>query len=256
MILEKLGNQGFPNLLFLYGFMGEAADWQYFREDLSRDFCCLSANFSAENVTSLSSLSWKLKESLETLVTSRRYRIVGYSMGGRLALRYALEFPDSVDCLVIASASPGIEDLTERQIRAIEDDQRAEILETKGIEYFLEYWYGNSLFDSLRNHSQIYTDLIKRRSRVNPTKTSEILRNLSPGREPSMWQQLPNLKCPILLLAGSLDLKYIGILQKVKDILPQATLKILPNVGHAMHIEKPELFLETIRDFLITQGPQ
>ena len=250
MQIETFGQDHLPPLVFLHGFLGKPEDWYYFAQALSSNFFCLIPNLLDRDAKTLSSLSQKLQNSLESL--AKPYKIVGYSMGGRLALRYSLDFPDSIEGLIIASASPGIENHQERKIRLAQDEQLAQILQSKGIKYFLDYWYGNTLFDSLREH-EIFANLLERRAQIDPHLAAAILSNLSPAREPSMWQQLPHLNCPTLLVAGSLDPKYIEVLQRANNLLPRAKFKILPDVGHALHIENPKLFLETIEDFLLNK---
>jgi pimeloyl-ACP methyl ester carboxylesterase len=64
-----------------------------------------------------------------------------------------------------------------------------------------------------------------------------------------MMSRLPHLRIPVLVLLGERDQAAMKLKDEVMAAAPTAELKIIPS-GHRMHIEDPELFAATVRDYL------
>lgn len=78
------------------------------------------------------------------------------------------------------------------------------------------------------------------------------LRGVGTGAQPSLWERLPALRIPVLLIAGALDAKFRRTAERMTERLPNARLEIVPDAGHAMHFERPELFDAIVSDFCRT----
>jgi len=258
MKLHCFGDNSLPPLLFLHGFLGSSSEWLPFIEALSVRFLCISIDLPGhgeavlENFNTamdLYSLSQKLHQILSPVINTP-YSILGYSLGGRLALRHALDFPHCINRLILESASPGIDDPKLRQLRTIKDEERAQMIEKEGMKLFLEYWYKMPLFASLQQRPALLEEILAARTMTNSLCAAALIRSASPGREPSMWTALSSLTCPLLLVGGALDLQYVEILTRVAASVPYSTLKLLDEAGHAPHLEVPERFLAVIQEFL------
>ena len=176
---------------------------------------------------------------------------LGYSLGGRIALHLALAQPDRVAALVLLGAHPGIEDPTERDARRRADDELAEHLEAVGLEAFLDEWLAQPLFASLPPEA----DQRAARLANDPVALAASLRNLSTGRQVPLWDRLPALAMPGLVLAGERDDKYTRLgRQAVAAIGANATFEIVPDAGHAAHLERPEFVAQRVRAFLTAAG--
>ena len=68
-------------------------------------------------------------------------------------------------------------------------------------------------------------------------------------------QQLRDLRLPVLLLAGALDDKYRGLANDVAAMLPCSRVRIVPDAGHAVHLDQPAVFDAAVRDFLQAHAP-
>jgi pimeloyl-ACP methyl ester carboxylesterase len=162
--------------------------------------------------------------------------VVGYSLGGRLALRLLEETNELVRGLALISASPGIENVEARVARAAEDDERALAI-VADFAAFRDSWYSAPLF--ALDPDQV-ASATSRRSGVDSAAAAIVVSALSPGRAPSSWDLLEKAAVPILCVAGERDEKYVDIVNACasRRLGPTET-RILPSVGHSVHLDAP-----------------
>jgi 2-succinyl-6-hydroxy-2,4-cyclohexadiene-1-carboxylate synthase len=178
--------------------------------------------------------------------------IVGYSMGGRIALHFAAAHPGRVRRLVLESASPGLADPKERAERRLQDESLADRIEREGVPSFVDYWEARPLFES---RLQLPDD-VRSRQRAERLRNTEgglasSLRGLGTGALPSLWERLPAIDVPTLIVAGELDSKFVDIGRRMAQHLPDARLTIVSGAGHTVHLEKPDEWLEVVGSFLL-----
>jgi 2-succinyl-6-hydroxy-2,4-cyclohexadiene-1-carboxylate synthase len=166
-----------------------------------------------------------------------RTTYVGYSMGGRLCLQLALDRPETVERLVLVSASPGIADAAERAARRESDDALAREIEREGVDAFLERWLAQPMFETLSRDRAAIED---RRRANTVARLTHQLRILGQGAQPDNWDRLDELASPVLLVAGSLDTKYVEIARRMRERIGNARFEIVDGAGHACHLERPE----------------
>jgi 2-succinyl-6-hydroxy-2,4-cyclohexadiene-1-carboxylate synthase len=75
------------------------------------------------------------------------------------------------------------------------------------------------------------------------------------GAQPSYWDRLEEIDVPVLLMAGALDRKFVGIAGQMGVRIAGAELSVIPDAGHAVHLERPREFLEEVRAFLAKGEP-
>lgn len=254
---HALGQHRRPPLVFLHGFMGAGVDWLQVAQLLADRFFCIMPDLPGhgQNI----SLPVSAPLNFDTVVTGfnqfleqlelDRISLVGYSMGGRLALYTALTFPQKITALVLEGASPGIAAEQARRERADLDDKRAETLLAEGLDAFVERWYELGLFRTLKNHPLLLAKTKEERKQNDPRWTAKIISDLSPGRQPPLWDRLDTLPMPVLLLAGALDPKYATLVTTMAEKIPDATTKIIPDAGHNTHLEHPEYFADLVSRF-------
>ena len=176
---------------------------------------------------------------------------VGYSMGGRVALRLALERPDLVERLVLVSASAGIEDEDDRAARRAADDELAAALEEGGVDAFLDEWLAQPLFASLPPER---AGLDARRENT-AGGLAAALRLLGQGSMEPLWMRLLDLRMPVLVVAGERDEQYCLQAVHLGGWMGEvATLALVPGAGHACHLEQPEQFVALLLAFLAAPG--
>jgi 2-succinyl-6-hydroxy-2,4-cyclohexadiene-1-carboxylate synthase len=186
--------------------------------------------------------SWE--EAVERLRPDGEVELFGYSMGARLALALALRHPGSVARLTLESGTAGIEDAGERARRKQEDDALATFIETEGMEKFVDRWEQHPTLASLRPFA---ARLRPERLAHRPSGLASALRQLGTGAQPSLWGGLADLRVPVRLIAGARDEKFAALARRMHELLPRADLVIVPDCGHAPHLERPQAFLEALR---------
>lgn len=263
MKIKSFGNPQNPPIVFLHGFMGTGDDWTEIASRFSDRFNCLLPDLPGHGETPLndeiSYAAWAEILRDELLAQGiNHFLLVGYSMGGRLALYFSLTYPEMVEKLVLESANPGIDIATERAERAALDDKLAARLRRDGMEAFLEFWYNIPLFSSLNEYPALKDELIHKRADQNPENMARVLSELSPGRQPSLWARVAELKMPTLLVAGELDEKYCRITSQMAATLSkpvpsrvESSMRVtLPGCGHNAHLENPRLFGNHLAEWL------
>jgi len=177
--------------------------------------------------------------------------VVGYSMGGRIALHLALHASGRVRRLVLESASPGLEGAEERARRRADDEALARRIEDDGIEAFVRRWEELPLFASQKRLSAEARAAHRARRLANdPLGLAEALRGLGTGTLPSLWGRLSEVGIPTLLVVGALDEKFVRIAGEMERALPRARRVVVPDAGHTVHLERPDAWLEVVTGFL------
>ena len=255
---EITGSPANPPLVLLHGFLGAGADWRAVTERLQERYWCIAPDLPGhgrnrpalpERPLTLRGLAGELRRSLQALGAGPAH-VLGYSLGGRLALHLALACPGQVRALLLESASPGLENRQARAERRALDDRRAAELRAQGMAAFLETWYAMPLFATLRRHPAALQSLVHGRETNDPAWMARILADLSPGRQPALWKRLPGLRLPVLWLAGELDPAYAANLGRAAGLLPEVRTALAPESGHNLHVEAPEWFYRQVSGFL------
>jgi 2-succinyl-6-hydroxy-2,4-cyclohexadiene-1-carboxylate synthase len=166
--------------------------------------------------------------------------LVGYSLGGRLALGVALAHPGLVDRLALMSASPGIADPGERRHRLAEDLALAGRIEEIGASAFVEEWLARPLFAGLSRRSGGWRSADRGARAANGAAgLAGALRLLGQGAQPYLGDRLGSLGMPVLLLAGEGDPRYAALAWGMGENIARATVMVVPGAGHAVVGERP-----------------
>jgi 2-succinyl-6-hydroxy-2,4-cyclohexadiene-1-carboxylate synthase len=171
---------------------------------------------------------------------------VGYSMGARVALHLALRHPAAVHGLVLLGGTAGIEDADERAARRASDEALADRIEAIGTSAFLDEWLAQPLFAGLPDDG--------RGARTSDAAgLAASLRLAGTGTQEPLWDRLGELQMPVLVVAGERDPKFRALGQRlVAGMGPNAELALVPDAGHAAHLERPDAFLAVLRAWLGT----
>lgn len=255
---KTIGDSDKPAIIFLHGFLGTSNDWQKTTQRLKEHFYCLlidlpghgkSIGFSAGDFKwSFESFSGWLIDFMLSLQI-KTISIVGYSMGGRIALHFAVNNPRRVKRLVIESASPGLESKIDKDERLQNDLRIAEDIKSKSLEMFSSQWYRSDVFKEIDKHPN-YVSLIEERTLQNKQLVAQALINFSQSKQESLWGKLNTIKIPVILFCGSKDKKYVQIMRRMVDYNPAFKLNIIENCSHNTHFENADLFAEHLLQFL------
>lgn len=220
-------------MTFLHGFLGSPEDWDGVRKELSVPSTALTLPGHGNTPLDL--------ESFEKEIPNQA-TLVGYSLGGRLAMDYARKYPGKVKQLFILSANPGLEKDREKRLEC--DQKWIDLLQNEGIERFLDQWYSQDLFSSFS-----FTDEIKqRRMKHKPKNLIEVFKRFSPARMENLWPHLKDFSCPLLYLFGENDIKYRSIGTRLKETFECIEIQ---KASHPIHLEAPkEVAKQIMRRFL------
>ncbi len=248
-----------PALVFLHGFMGSLTTW--------RDH--LPAFESAYRVITVDLLGhgrsdspadperYRMEQCCDDLAVLfhklglDRLFLVGYSMGGRVAMSFAAAHPEQVSALVLESASPGLADPGERAARVVSDEVLAKQIDQEGLARFVSTWEAMPLFASQGNlPPAVRLRLRAERLANDPGGLANSLRGLGTGLQAPLWDRLPELAVSTLLIVGELDSKFRQIAQDVATKMPHAQLATVSSAGHTVHLEQGAAFDKLIQSFL------
>ena len=163
---------------------------------------------------------------------------IGYSMGGRMCLHVP---PAAMTGLVLISATAGIDDDGERAARRRSDEALADRIEEIGADAFLEEWLAQPMFAGLRDPGP-------RCTHAGTLATS--LRLAGTGTQEPLWDRLHEITCPVLLIAGADDAKFVALAERMHSLLPDSELRVIEGAGHTVHLEQPESFTQTLLAWL------
>ncbi|WP_316571058.1 2-succinyl-6-hydroxy-2,4-cyclohexadiene-1-carboxylate synthase [Neobacillus sp. YIM B06451] len=246
-------------LLLLHGFTGSSGTWLPFCETLGRHSFMICPDLPGHGKTvvecgpgsfSIESAACAIKEILDVLEIEKA-DVLGYSMGGRLALSFALTYPERVGKLILESASPGLDSEEERHARRMKDHELANFIKERGIGPFVDYWENIPLFKSLQAMPGPVKEAVrKQRLENSPDGLANSLIGMGTGAQPSYWDRLSELEPEVLLLAGELDEKFCGIAGRMSEYIKSSKVVIVEGAGHAIHVENPEKFGTIVSGFL------
>ena len=174
--------------------------------------------------------------------------LVGYSLGGRLALRAALRSPDSVKALVLVGATAGIEEGPMRVQRAEADEKLASWMEAMPIEDIVSLWERQPLFAD--QSDSLVEEQRPGRLSHDPRSLALLLRTAGQGALEPVWHELRALDIPLLAIAGARDDGYTAAAKRIAQVAPGARAAIVEEAGHAAHLQQPAAVAALITEFL------
>jgi 2-succinyl-6-hydroxy-2,4-cyclohexadiene-1-carboxylate synthase len=207
-------------IVFLHGFLGTGQDWMRVCSFLA-DFPCVAVDLPGHG-------NAPFREVFELDVDFERFVLVGYSMGGRLAMEYAAKHPERVSSLILISAHPGLLSEDEKQKRLANDAEWAKLLLELPIDEFLSRWYDQPLFHPFKPD----LSAMSIRKRQNPESLAKALVQFSLGKQPRYDTK------DALVLVGESD-------EKFRKLHPHAN--IIAGAGHMAHLENPRAVAEAIK---------
>ncbi len=177
--------------------------------------------------------------------------LLGYSLGGRLALRYALARPGRLAALILISTSPGIINEVDRKQRGDEDELLAKKLLVHGVPEFLNEWQRRPLIASQARLPEAWRAAMnEQRRKLRATGLAASLRGFGQGAVEPVWGRLGELQLPTLVCAGAEDKKYAVLAKEIVADCPRAELLIVPAAGHMAHLENLPAFTTGLQAFL------
>jgi 3-oxoadipate enol-lactonase len=251
---ESYGN-GFP-LVLAYGLGGNTGMWAGQIEAFAAHYRLIlwdprghgrSDSPPHPDQYSLSISAEDLRGLLDHLRIDSAY-VGGQSMGGGIAARFALAYPERVAALLIidsASASGLAMSAAMRTMR----EKTIELAETQGMAAVADYVITAN--PNLRTQAEATPEARQRLRQMfldlNPTGYAHTIRALLNETFPT--ERLSTLTMPTLVLVGDAD-PALEAATWTHQQIPGAHLVILPRAGHLSNLDAPEAFHTSVLDFL------
>ncbi|MFP7170539.1 2-succinyl-6-hydroxy-2,4-cyclohexadiene-1-carboxylate synthase [Terribacillus sp. 7520-G] len=244
-------------LLLFHGFTGTHQTWMPFLDSWAGEHHVIAVDMPGHGKTpieddlSMERFTDEIAAFLD-LQGIAKVKLLGYSMGGRAALAFACRYPDKLSGLLLESSSPGLRTAEERLARQQQDERLASRLEEDGLEKFVDFWEDIRLFETQKSLPEpMRKQIRKERLSQQASGLAASLRTMGTGKQTSNWDKLAQLDKPVVLVAGALDHKFVGINQDMERQLPAAALHIVASAGHCVHVEQPRIFDKIVRRYLL-----
>jgi 2-succinyl-6-hydroxy-2,4-cyclohexadiene-1-carboxylate synthase len=262
--VEPSGDGSGPALMLLHGFTRDHREWEPLLPCFDRyravrvDLIGHGKSDSPAEVT-----RYTMAHAVDDLMALLHHleiesaALLGYSLGGRVALHLAVEAPELLWALVIESASPGIEHRGERAARATSDEELALSIERDGVETFVERWQAQPLFESQSRLPAAVLESQKLQRLANSARgLANSLRGMGSGAQEFLLPRMNGIDVPALFIAGQLDERYAAWAPRMASEVPGAGSQIIEGAGHTTHLEQPEAFVEAAGQFLALHRPR
>ncbi len=246
-------------MLALHGFTGNMGQWEPFAAVAEKEYRVVTVDLpghggsDAPEALALYDIDHTIRALGEVLdkLDITRVHWLGYSLGGRIAIGAAAGLPQRTLSLTAIGASPGLATEAERAARRESDEKLAWKLEMEGIAAFVEYWEALPLWKSqARLSGTARRALHEQRLTNNPVGLANSLRGIGVGSQPDFRPGLASLRAPALFVAGAEDEKYAAIAREMGDLVAGSRVEIVPESGHAVHLEQPQCFQNAVWEFL------
>ncbi|MDC2825177.1 2-succinyl-6-hydroxy-2,4-cyclohexadiene-1-carboxylate synthase [Rodentibacter pneumotropicus] len=240
------------NIIFLHGLLGTASDWQKVIENLPH-FHCISIDLPFHGkaketpVYSFNDTTEYLSKQIQSAVKNEPYFLVGYSLGGRIAMHYALQANVERRCLqavVLEGANLGLKTEEEKQARWQNDTHWAKRFTCESPENVLEDWYKQPVFSHLTAHQR--AKLVEKRKTNCGANIGKMLLATSLAKQPDFREKVRSSSLPFFYFCGEQDLKFQALAHS-----EQLNLTTIPNAGHNAHLENPLLFAKKLENIIL-----
>ena len=180
--------------------------------------------------------------------------LVGYSLGGRLALRAALRSPEAYRGVVLVGATAGIEEGPMRVQRAEADEKLASWMEAMPIEDIVALWERQPLFAD--QAEALVEEQRPGRLSQDQRSLALLLRTAGQGVLDPVWDELHSFELPLLAIAGARDDGYSAAAKRIASVAPNARAAIVAEAGHAPQLQQPDEVARLITEFLEQAAPR
>jgi 2-succinyl-6-hydroxy-2,4-cyclohexadiene-1-carboxylate synthase len=222
----------------LHGFLGMPKDWDFFKPMLS--VCPISLFSYGIPKEGFWAWSRNFNRWISNQAPSKRL-LLGYSLGGRLAMHALLENPSLWDSAIMISANPGLHSDAERGERKKQDSIWSQRFLEEPWDKLMASWNNQAIFQTV--WKRLEKDFSRR-------ALADALTGWSLGIQENLRRDLAKLAKPILWIAGGKDPRYEAIARDMAELHPLSQCWIEPNSAHRVPWEAPDLFIDRLNIFI------
>jgi 2-succinyl-6-hydroxy-2,4-cyclohexadiene-1-carboxylate synthase len=228
-------------LALLHGFTGAPSNFAGVIAALRPEICAVPPLWGHGARTSIAPGSFEAEVdrlAAELRASAPQFHVVGYSLGGRLAVGLLVRHPRLFRSATLIGAQPGLASEAERSARREADERWCTLIAENGMPAFVDAWEALPLFASQKNAPE---KALAAQRRIRSSHDAEgliaSLKVTGLGEMPSYWGELDRISVPTTLMVGSLDGKFTAIAREMAARLPHATVQIVPGAGHNLLLE-------------------
>jgi 2-succinyl-6-hydroxy-2,4-cyclohexadiene-1-carboxylate synthase len=227
-ILRK--GSGVP-IVLLHGFLGRGSDWRKMVSHL-HGRTCIAFDLPGHGKTTWSEI--KIEDQLSCSLPLEPIDLVGYSLGGRLAMRFALSHPARIHSLTLLSTNYGLSCDADKTARLQTDQIWAQKILSLPWDEFIFHWYNQPIFSSLGQNKQALNEILSARTLQKPSEPIKALLTWSLGYQNCYRDQLLTFSRPIQIAYGEKD-------EKLAELYSNwPTARCIAGAGHTLHFESPK----------------
>jgi 2-succinyl-6-hydroxy-2,4-cyclohexadiene-1-carboxylate synthase len=247
------GDPDRPTLLLLHGFTGRAAFWAPLAEPWAARWFVMAPDLPGHGDSGAPGPAYGLAEAAEAVADKLRadgregVTVMGYSLGGRLALHLATAHPERVSRLVLIGASAGLPDAAARAERRASDAGWATVLREEGLAVFLDAWESLPLFEGHGRMPEARRRWLRDlRAGQRAEGLAASLEAFGLGSQSPLQDALSSLTVPTWWMAGERDTKFAAIAEQMADRMPSAWAVLVPRAGHNVPFEQPQALTDFV----------
>lgn len=223
----------------LHGFLGLPEDWQHLKLPNLKTY-----DLSDTPIAPSSDGYWGWAQRFNHYASPKDGILLGYSLGGRLAMHALLENPSKWKAGIIISSHTGFKTEKEKAIRIQSDKYWAERFENEPWEKILQDWNAQSVFAGFDY------PLVRLEKKFSRKHLGDLLRRFSRGHQDDISKAVQNLQVPILWINGKLDITFRTVAKELSFAHPFSRVEVVEGSAHRVPWEQPEKFLKLIQSFL------
>lgn len=264
--VEHFGLKERPALVLLHGFLGSGKDWSELVGHLTQHFYVLCVDLPGHGKS-----SWEPSDSLgfgsfcnrleftfeklqsNALLRGRHFYMMGYSLGGRLAMVYALSGLWPLRGLILEGSNAGLDDKSARLVRKQVDERWAGMFRSEPLKSVLTQWYQQPVFSHL-THKQVESLVLDRmdgRGESGGEDWANALISYSLATQPDFHEPLSHLSPRANYIFGQRDIKFGRIGQQMLLNGSIRQLFSINNCGHNAHKEQPAAVADVVRSLFL-----
>lgn len=253
---EFINNNQQQTIMLLHGFLSSRESMRKIAEDLNGHRNVILVDLPGFGGTSSIAVEYSMEDITSQLIkitdalALKTIDVLGYSMGGRVALALTCSYPERIAKCILESASPGIQNKDAKRARLEVDKKRAGFI-VSNYEVFLKEWQSMPLFET---QQRVDTSLLKAQHRERlqqkPDEAADSLLKYGTGVQGSYWEELDKLSNEVCLIVGSEDKKFVRIAESMSESFKNAKLNIVEDCGHNIHLENYQAYINLVLKYL------
>lgn len=227
-------------IVALHGFLGQPADWDFI-DNFVPEYELIKPSLYEGSKLTLKHWAQSFDQEYDFL--SSLPILLGYSLGGRLALHALKENPKRWGALILMSTHPGLSQAEERALRIQADQEWAKKFLEEPWDQIIACWDNQKIFEKSKKTTKVH-------SQFSRELLANMLQMWSLGHQEPFFSDLEQIDVPILWLTGQNDEKFTELGKKIifKNKLSEHV--IIAEAGHRVQCDQPEQCCHLIKEFL------